>query len=162
MADKAIEWRVLGQEQDGSMLTSWQFEHLETNVLETCIGHFNAVKKTLRILHRLNEQVEVVQATVNSTLSLLTYVAKKPWSEDNENEEGKQAVLHYFPYIVEIRSDRSGVSTFLLKQPCRRQVMTQFLWRSENRFDKLWQDKLLVMTHGQSKYDVAWKNWKNI
>ncbi|XP_065356971.1 protein pigeon [Calliphora vicina] len=148
--DKAIEWRVLGQEQDGSMLASWQFEHLETNVLKTCIGHFNAVKKTLRILHRLNEQVEVVQATVNSSFSLLTYVAKKPWSEDNENEEGKQAVLHYFPYIVEIRSDESVISTFLLKQPCRRQVMTQFLWRSENRFDKVWQDKLLVMTHGQN------------
>lgn len=149
--DKAIEWRVLGQEQDGSMLTSWQFEHLETNKRESCIGHFNAVKKTLRILYRFPDAVEVVQATVNNSLSLLAYVAKKPWTEDNENDESKPGLLHYFAYIVEIRSGGSDVDSFLLKQPSRRQVMTQFLWRSENRFDKMWQDKLLVMTHGQSK-----------
>ncbi|TMW46042.1 hypothetical protein DOY81_008873 [Sarcophaga bullata] len=58
--DKAIEWRVLGQEQDGSMLASWQFEYLDLNISESCIGHFNAVKKTLTILH--GEQAEVVQA----------------------------------------------------------------------------------------------------
>lgn len=151
MVDKAIEWRILGQELDGSMLASWQFEHLETNIRETCIGHFNGVRKTLRIIHRFRERLEVIQATVNSSLSLLTYVVKKHWSEDNENVEDKHPVLHYFPYIVEIRGGSNQSSIFLLKQPSRRQVMTQFLWRSENRFDKVWQEKLLVMTHGQSK-----------
>lgn len=151
MIEKAVEWRVLGQEQDGSMLASWQFEYLDLNISESCIGHFNAVKKTLTILHRLGEQVEVVQATVNSSLSLLAYIVKRPWAEDNDNGEIKQPALHYFPYIVEIRKSARSEPTAIFKQPSRRQVMTQFLWRSENRVDKILQDKLLVMIHGQSE-----------
>lgn len=152
LIDKAIEWRILGQEQDGSMLASWQFEYLELDNSESCIGHFNAVKKTLTILHRLGEKVEVVQATVNSSLSLLSYVVKKPWTENNDNDESKPPLPHYFAYVTEIRKNECSKPTALFKQPSRRQVMTQFLWRSENRFDKVWQDKLLVMIHGQSEF----------
>lgn len=142
----------MGQEQDGSMLTSWQFEHSLTNIRQSCIGHFNAVQKTLKIVKRFNEQVEVVQATVNSSLSLLAYVVKKPWSEDNQNMDAKQQpALHYFPYVEEIRNGESTATSFLLTQPSKRQIMTQFLWRSDNRFDKIWLEKLLVLTHGQSK-----------
>lgn len=148
--DKSVEWRVLGQEQDGSMLASWQFEKLDSGKRESCIGHFNATTKTLRVLHRLKECVEIVQATVNSSNSLLAYVVKQLWKE-NDDDESIQSKLHYFAYIVEIRSVDDRVEcTPLLKQPSRRQVFLQFLWRSENKFDKVWQDKLLALTHGIS------------
>uniref|UniRef100_A0A1I8Q6Q5 Gamma-secretase-activating protein C-terminal domain-containing protein n=1 Tax=Stomoxys calcitrans TaxID=35570 RepID=A0A1I8Q6Q5_STOCA len=150
--DKSIEWRVLGQEQDGSMLASWQFEKFSEGK-ETCIGHFNASTKTLRILWRIKESVEVVQATVNSSLSLLSYVVKKMWVEEcgDSTEDAKSPALHYFAYITEVRGENmSAESTPLLTKPSRRQVLVQFLWRTENRFDKIWQDKLLVLTHGIS------------
>ncbi|XP_075151481.1 gamma-secretase activating protein pigeon isoform X2 [Haematobia irritans] len=150
--DKSIEWRVLGQEQDGSMLTSWQFENFPSEK-ETCIGHFNATTKTLRILHRLDECLEVVQASVNSSLSLLAYVAKKSFANEDEceKENSKSSALHYYTYIVEVHKEKTdNKCTPVLKQPSRRQVLMQFLWRSDNRFDKVWQDKLLVLTHGLS------------
>lgn len=136
------------------MLASWQFEQLESGSRDSCIGHFNATTKVLRVLHRLGECVEVVQASVNSTISLLAYVVKRMWSEDcdADGESEKPKHLHYFAHIVEIREGVYGDSTLLLKHPSRRQVMVQFLWRTDNRFDKVWQDKLLVLVHGISTY----------
>ncbi|KAI9578743.1 protein pigeon isoform X1 [Glossina fuscipes] len=160
--DKALEWRILGQEQDGSMLVSWQFEDLQTLSRETCIGHFNVTKKLLCIFYRLGKCADVVQATVNSTLTLLAYIVKEHWkgsysrtttpptSEETSNCKDKPLELHYNAFIVEIRADNKGKAISLLKPPTKRQVMSQFLWRSENRFDKIWQDKLLIMVHGQN------------
>ncbi|XP_011292905.1 protein pigeon isoform X2 [Musca domestica] len=147
--DKPQEWRVLGQEKDGSMLASWQFEKMDGETRETCIGHFNPNTKTLRVLYRLEECVEVVQATVNSSVSLLAFVVKKKWKE-SENESQPDCIC-YFAYITEVRGKEvTPECTSLLKVPSRRQVLVQFLWRTENRFDKCWQEKLLVLTHGIS------------
>lgn len=134
------------------MLTSWQFEQLADDQRESCIGHFNPTSKTLQVLYRFGECVEVLQATINKSLNLLAFVIKKTLTPQNDEQGEHSSSLFYFPYVVEIRRCAERLEpTLLIKQPSKRQVMTQFLWRSEQRFDQVWQEKLLVMTHGQSK-----------
>lgn len=132
------------------MLTSWIFEELNTSVRETCIGHFNATAKTLRILYRfVKECSEIIQATINSSKSLLVYVEKKMFSTEN-----KEVCLHYQAYIVQACTpDEGAIAIPLLQSPTRRQVMSQFLWRNENTSEiKSNKEKFLLLIHETCKY----------
>ncbi|XP_017481363.1 PREDICTED: protein pigeon isoform X1 [Rhagoletis zephyria] len=146
--EKAVEWRVLGQERDGSMLTAWIFEDLHSKVRESCIGHFNATSKTLRILHRFVKTCrEIIQATINSSGTLLVYVEKITYSKDNA-----EARPHYEAHIVETCNPQERArATSLLDTPTRRQTMAQFLWRTEKSSAKQsGQEKFLLLIHKTS------------
>ncbi|XP_049318394.1 protein pigeon isoform X2 [Bactrocera dorsalis] len=143
--EKAIEWRILGQERDGSMLTSWTFEDLNTSARETCIGQFDATTKTFRILYRfVKECRQIIQATINSSKTLLVYVEKKMFFVENEESR-----LRYQAYIVPTCvPDEGATAISLLESPTHRQVMSQFLWRNEKECEiKSIQEKFILLIH---------------
>lgn len=132
------------------MLVSWQFEKLE-DVRETCIGHFNATTKSLSVLYQLGKSVEAVQATVDSSSKLLAYVVKDYYSENVGDDTVVKA--HYKAYLRNISTAENEGDIALLESPSERQVLTQFIWRSSHRHQAQSQQiKLLVLTHGYSKY----------
>lgn len=164
------------------MLTSWQFEGSQCSSTptapRTCIGYFDAIRKTLRVLSELEDNTsEVIQASINNSLNLLAYVVKSsslkeehrdpPPSDDQEPCNG---TAQYMAIIRELCNERTGEeaaasdggrvagrghSFQLLQETSRFQVMVQFLWPAEIRPGKLQdQDKLLVMIHRKSKVSL--------
>lgn len=151
--ERALEWRVLGQERDGSMLTSWQFEKKDLSATRPFyIGHFDASKKSLRVLCELEAGItEIVQASINSSHNVLAYVVKCSSTNDGDPEE--QTFNNYMAKIKELKYDpASKPRTWpLLKKSSQYQVMVQFLWRSETSSKNIPEkDTLLVMIHRQS------------
>lgn len=132
----AIEWRILGQEQDGSLLTSWisidaddERRHEKSN-----IGVYNPTEKSFRILHSFEKRENCVQATVNASRTLLAFVLKNLQQ------------CQYTPFVVEIKSNdgQNGVEPMrLLESDSQRQVMTQFLWQKKSTLE----EKLLLFVH---------------
>lgn len=142
----AIEWRILGQEQDGSMLASWiSLSMNETPIERTHIGLYNAVHKLFQILHSFEKRENCVQASVNSSRTLLTYVLKESRSES-------QTDFIYLPFIVEVKAENDAPSqckrfSLLPEGSSSKQVMAQFLWQKKSIFEKTYEDKLLVFMH---------------
>lgn len=124
------EWRILGQEQDGSLLASWVAEQSS----RTCIGIFTAEKK-FEILFKFSDEIRnVVQASCNASRTLLLYVVK-------ENDA-------YQPFLVEIGKDSKPHA--VLDLPRTKQTYAQFLWGNKKNFEKHYKDKFLVMIHEDS------------
>lgn len=86
----------------------------------------------------------MVQASVNSALSLLAYVVKN---------ESLVEEATYSPYIVEIKRSEKAVAHSILKEPKTKQTFTQFLWKKD-KFDRVnfYQDKFLLLVHEQSVF----------
>lgn len=86
--ETAIEWRIIGQEQDGILLTSWVFSgpNFKPN---SNIGVYNPVDKSFDILYKFSERENVIQASVNGSRSLLLFVIKNI----------KIEVFHYSLYV---------------------------------------------------------------
>lgn len=75
-SEKAVEWRILGQEQDGSLMTSW-VSYSQDISPKSNIGIYNPVGKVFDILYTFKEKVNVIQASVNGARTLLGFVIKK-------------------------------------------------------------------------------------
>lgn len=73
-ADPAIEWRILGQEQDGSILASWVSKPVHTP--KSFIGIYNPSEKSFDILHTFPQRENVIQASINRSRTLLVFVIK--------------------------------------------------------------------------------------
>lgn len=145
----AIEWRILGQEQDGSMLASWiSLSLIETPIERSHIGLYDPAEKFFRVLHSFEKRENCIQASVNSSRTLLAFVLKdsRPKSSFDETE------FVYKPFMAEIKPqlDFSPVDcapTSLLPDGSTKQVMTQFLWQKKSIFERTYEDKLLLFTH---------------
>lgn len=151
-ADTAIEWRILGQEEDGSLLASWISVSVSienNNIQKTHIGLYNAQNKTFDILLTLPNRENIIQASVNQSKTLLIYVIKTVTFNKDE--------FTYRPLIVEIKSEQqeSPKPYELLQMERSKQVMVQFLWRKQTTFEKYYQDKFLLFIHEESKLFVV-------
>lgn len=132
----AIEWRILGQEQDGSLLASWISEDkdIEQEPEQSNIGVYNPIEKSFRILHSFEKRENCVQATVNANRTLLAFVLKD--------------LQHYLytSFIVEIKSNDENNSREpmrLIENDSQRQIGVQFLWQIKSTLD----EKLLLFVH---------------
>lgn len=149
----AIEWRILGQEQDGSMLASWiSLAVNETPIERSHIGVYNPVEKSFQILHSFDKRENCIQASVNTSRTLLSYVLKEPRTKPSTTAaESIQSEFVYKPFIVEIKTDNDAPSNCvrhnLLPEGSSKQVMTQFLWQKKSIFEKTYEDKLLLFIH---------------
>uniref|UniRef100_A0A1B0D5C1 Gamma-secretase-activating protein C-terminal domain-containing protein n=1 Tax=Phlebotomus papatasi TaxID=29031 RepID=A0A1B0D5C1_PHLPP len=133
--DSAVEWKILGQERDGSLLVNWMSK--KDDGTKSHIGIFDPNSKTFEILSTFLEPKNVIQASVNSSRTLLVYVLK---------EESPEPV-RYVPYLVEINDAKEKKPFGLLAMERSKQVMVQFLWKKRDNFDKTYRDKFLVMIH---------------
>lgn len=133
----AIEWRILGQEQDGSLLASWVSvdKFNERQQEQSNIGLYNPTEKSFRILYSFEKRENCVQATVNANRTLLAFVLK----------DLLNAI--YTPFVVEINSNdeqnASEAAIPLLADGSQQQVMTQFLWQRKTSLE----EKLLLFVH---------------
>lgn len=147
-----IEWRILGQEQDGSMLASWiSLSIIETPIERSHIGLYNPVEKQFQILHSFEKRVNCIQASVNNSCTLLTYVLKELRTRAT-NDTGGVSEFIYIPFIVEVKMDKDATSKCVQKcllpdGSSTKQVMTQFLWQKNAIFKKTYEDKLLLFIH---------------
>uniref|UniRef100_A0A8D8D6D4 Protein pigeon n=1 Tax=Culex pipiens TaxID=7175 RepID=A0A8D8D6D4_CULPI len=139
----AIEWRILGKEQDGSLLTSWvSFNAKNRAEQRSNIGIYTPMLKTLQTVFRFPTKENVIQASVNLTKTLLLFTTK----ELRQEESGRKTDI-YRTFLVEIK-EGVEVEPFLLMEVDRNhQMMAQFLWRNLATFEKSNQDKFLVMIH---------------
>ncbi|XP_058123946.1 protein pigeon isoform X1 [Anopheles coustani] len=143
--DVAIEWRILGKEQDSSMLASWvSFDPKKGREEQrTNVGIYTPKTKTFDILYTFPGRENVIQASVNFTRTLLLYVTK----ELRQDESGQNGDV-YRAYLVEVRPKVESVRPHLLLEVDRnRQVMATFLWRKLSTFEKSYQDKFLLLVH---------------
>lgn len=136
----AIEWRILGQEEDGSMLASWiSLSMNETPIERTHIGLYNPIEKTFRILYSFEKRENCIQASVNSSRTLVAFVLKDLRTNV------------YEPYLAEVKNDNdapsSGIRHRLITDDTTQQVMVQFLWQKKSIFEKTYEDKLLLFVH---------------
>ncbi|KAL2751211.1 protein pigeon isoform X2 [Vespula maculifrons] len=156
LPDKTVtaeQWKLLGQEKDGSLLICWLEEKLleDSTVLQyTVIGHYDRIKNKLQILHRFQMILNIVQATINQSRSLLGYVTKQNSSiekavesveEDSSKvEESTVNVETYQAYLMKLDIDK----LYNLEIERSKQVRIQFLYREKLQTTS---DKFLLLLH---------------
>ncbi|XP_035446863.2 protein pigeon [Spodoptera frugiperda] len=136
----AREWRLLGQEQDGSQLLSWVSDKDGKEVLN--IGSYTNKNKTLIVLHTFDEKLNIIQASVNATHTLLVYIVKKL---ANENDENKESL--YCPYLVCLlpESDRTPEA---VEDPSIKQIMVQYVYGKSTKYSPgIRNDRFLLFKH---------------
>lgn len=149
----AIEWRILGQEQDGSMLSSWISTAHSTQAPERShIGLYNPLDKSFNILHSFEQRVNCIQATVNRSMTLLSFVLKTARNKTSDSETITEWI--YTPYIVEVQAtpDAADQSTrrSLLASGSQQQILTQFLWQKDANVETIKEDRLLLFVHNET------------
>lgn len=136
----AREWRLLGQEQDGSQLLSWVSDKDGKEVLN--IGSYTNKNKTLIVLHTFDEKLNIIQASVNATHTLLVYIVKKL---ANENDENKDSL--YCPYLVCLLPD-SDRTPEAVEDPSIKQIMVQYVYGKSTKYSPgIRNDRFLLFKH---------------
>lgn len=147
----ANEFKVLGQEKDGSILTSW-ISKIPNEEDTSVVGCYNPKEKSVEVLKKFSGRENIIQASVNVSKTLLLYVLKEQIVTDNcesDNENDKKFI--YKPFLAEIGKNKSPEDVQALLDVDRsKQVMLQFLWPKQPKNPN--QDKFFVMIHEEGIY----------
>ncbi|CAK1601618.1 unnamed protein product [Parnassius mnemosyne] len=136
----AREWRLIGQEQDGSQVFTWVSKKNEREVMN--IGVYANSTKTLNVLHTFDEKLNIIQASVNSTHSLLIYVVKILPKEDDNIKEAL-----YCPYLISLLPDKISVPEEI-EESSNRQIMVQYIYGKSNKYSPgIRNDRFLLFKH---------------
>ncbi|KAK0087101.1 hypothetical protein PV325_001770 [Microctonus aethiopoides] len=163
-AKAAEQWKLLGQENNNTILVGWIDESLtnEQSSLHSVIGYYDRSKETLQILHHFPTVLNIVQASINQSHSLLGYVVKQKINSPNDeevkpikNKKENETECHsseaswssselevYQTYIIELESHDKIIHN--LDTIRRKQVRIQFLYKQKSRSSI---DKFLVLIH---------------
>lgn len=102
----AIQWKLLGQEKDGSILLGWVEEIPSNNEFKSysVIGRYDRLNNKLQVLHKFPEVINLIQATINQSHSLLGYITKKNSEKSKEcsSQDTSKLVDSETKEIVEI------------------------------------------------------------
>ncbi|KAM3960865.1 LOW QUALITY PROTEIN: gamma-secretase activating protein pigeon [Aphomia sociella] len=136
----AREWRLLGQEQDGSQLLSWVSNNGNTEVLN--IGVYTNKTKVLSTLYTFQEKINIIQASVNATRSLLVYVVKL-LPHDSAGEDQPL----YCPYLICLLPDKEN-SPMEVEEGSTKQIMVQYVYGKSNKYSPgIRNDRFLLFKH---------------
>ncbi|XP_028520247.1 protein pigeon isoform X2 [Apis cerana] len=144
------QWKLLGQEKDGSLLVGWTEETIKDNISisYTVIGHYDRINDKLQILHQFLEVLNIVQATINQNRTVFGYVTKQKISIDtNVNSESIDKNIStetemYEAFIVELKGKEIKIHSLDTKKS--KQVRIQFLYKEKEHGQ--W-DKFLLLIH---------------
>ncbi|XP_026731538.1 protein pigeon [Trichoplusia ni] len=136
----AREWRLLGQEQDGSQLLSWVSETDSKEVLN--IGVYMNKNKSLITLHTFDEKLNIIQASVNATHTLMVYVVKKLPTEESTVKESL-----YCPYLICLLPDNDRTPA-AVEEPSTKQIMVQYVYGKSTKYSPgIRNDRFLLFKH---------------
>ncbi|XP_011631717.1 protein pigeon [Pogonomyrmex barbatus] len=166
-ASTAEQWKLLGQEKDGSILIGWVEEAEKSDACTSCtiIGRYDQIDNKLQVLHRFPEVLNIVQATVNQSHTLMGYVTKqKTCSETSDlwrDHEHESRGEFYRVFVVELTDD---IKVHDLEMERSKQVRIQFLYREKEQPGV---DKFLVLIHHEciliytAQFDISIKELKS-
>ncbi|CAB3240160.1 unnamed protein product [Arctia plantaginis] len=117
----AREWRLLGQEQHGSQILSWVSDNKDSKEVLN-IGIYTNKNKTLIILHTFEEKLNIIQASVNATHTLMVYIVKKLPSDNSEIKDPL-----YCPYLICLLPE-SNRTPEVVEEPSTKQIMIQYVY----------------------------------
>lgn len=99
--EPANEFKILGQEKDGTILTTWISKSSDEEV--SIIGCYNPKEKSFDILKRFFSRENIAQASVNLSKNLLLYILKNQIQTDNcESDDENEKKFLYSAFLVEI------------------------------------------------------------
>ncbi|RZC36003.1 pigeon, partial [Asbolus verrucosus] len=116
------EWRLLGQEQDGTLLFAW-IQSNKTQKPVTNIGLYSFCTNNLTVIHSFDTVVNCIQASVDSSKTFLTFVTK-----DIDPENSK--IFTYKPYLLKFDQEEHEICDLELERS--KQVLVQFLYQKHS------------------------------
>lgn len=142
----AREWRLLGQEQDGSQLFSW-ISSGDNNTELLNIGVYTNKTKTLKTLSVFQEKLNIIQASVNFNHSLLVYIVKTLPNEHNGLKVGLYTVF-LLPLLI--GKDNKSIQ---VEEGSSRQTMVQFIYGKTYKYTAgVQKDRFILLKHLECKY----------
>lgn len=113
------------------------------------IGIYTHKTKTLSTLHSFNEKLNVIQASVNATHSLLVYVVKKQAEDESDVKEAL-----YCPFLLCLLADKENVPVEV-EEGSTKQIMLQYVYGKSNKYSPgIRNDRFLVFKHLECKYNI--------